>query len=87
MAALDGLNCYSNKRVCVCVCEGVRGSACAGQSSMQASSITEPWLAYQHHGQRPGSSVAVLMEEQVWGPDTTGDLLQLLHSSGNTQVV
>lgn len=56
-----------------------------GQSSMEAPSITELQLAFQHRGQRPGSSVSVLIEEQVWGPETRGDLLQSLHSSGNTE--
>lgn len=68
--------------LCVCVCECV-----SGQSSMKASSITKPSLTDQHHGQQPGSSVTVLMEEQAWGPETTGDQLQLLHSCGNAQVV
>lgn len=27
------------------------------------------------------------MEEQVWGPETRGDLLQLLHFSVNTQAM
>lgn len=72
--------------MCVCVCEGER-AARVGQKSMKLSSITGSWLVFQHHGQWPGNSVAVLIEEQVWGPETTGDLSQLLHSGGSTQMV
>ena len=56
------------------------------QSSMEASSITKPSFTDQHHGQQPGSSVVVLMEEQARGSKATGDQLQLLHCCGNAQV-
>lgn len=59
------------KCVCVCMCVCV-----IGESSMD--SFTD-----QHHGQQPGSSVAVLMEEQA---RTTGGQLQLFFC-GDAQLV
>lgn len=48
---------------------------------MEASFITKPSFTDQHHGQQPGSSVSVLMEEQARGSKATGDQLQLLYCS------
>lgn len=76
------LLCFPEKRSCmrhekvwsivfsVCLCG-------RGLSSMEASSITKPSFTDQHHGQQPGSSVVVLMEEQARGSKATGDQLQL----------
>ncbi len=53
---------------------------------MESFSITKPSFSDQHHGQQPGSSVVVLMEEQASGSKATGDQLQLLYCCGNAQV-
>lgn len=53
---------------------------------MEASSISKPSFTDQQHGQQPGTSVVVLMEEQARGSEATGDQLQLLYCCGNAKV-
>lgn len=52
---------------------------------MKTSSISKPSFTDQQHGQQPGSSVVVLMEEQARVSKATGDQLQLLYCCGNAQ--
>lgn len=64
---------YSRKPIMLETGEGL--AVVREDCSMEASSTTKPSFTDQHHGQQPGSSVAVLMEEQARDSKATGDQL------------